>query len=135
MDRVLDPYGLTASQFMTLNHVMSHPEISRSDLARELQVTPQAVGGLSARLGDEGLLHRRTAQRGLPIALTLSPAGRQVLAHAAPAIVILALDLLLRCVKPEGVARLDGAFRHVLTRLNHEPDPDPPGGSRGGGGR
>jgi DNA-binding MarR family transcriptional regulator len=130
MDRVLAPYGLTASQFMTLSQIMSHPGINRANLARSLQITPQAVGGLSAGLESKGLLHRQSAQRGKPLALTLTPAGRQALAHAAPAVETLALEMLLRCIRPEGITKLDGAFRHTLTRLSQEPDPHPADVSR-----
>jgi DNA-binding MarR family transcriptional regulator len=106
---------------MTLNHIMCRPGVNRAELARELQITPQAVGGLVTQLVDIGLVTRATAGPGLPIALAVTRTGRQRLAETAPTVDALARDLLLRCVRADRAGTLDGAFRHVFTRLN-EPE-------------
>jgi DNA-binding MarR family transcriptional regulator len=122
LGHALTPYDLSVGQFMALDHIMSCPGINRASLARRLQITPQAAGGLSRQLVEKGLLHREAAERGLPIALTVTEAGRRRHSEAAPAVEALSMNLLLRCVRPGAVSQMDGAFRHVLTRLSEVPD-------------
>lgn len=122
LGQALNPFDLSVGQFMALDHIMSSPGINRASLARRLQITPQAAGGLSRQLVEKGLLHREVAERGLPIALTVTEAGRRKHAEAAPAVEALSTNLLLRCVRPAAVAQMDGAFRHVLIRLSEVQD-------------
>ena len=122
LGHTLTPYDLSVGQFMALDHIMSSPGINRASLARRLQITPQAAGGLSRQLVEKGLLHREVAERGLPIALTVTEAGRRKHAAAAPAVESLSMNLLLRCVRPGAVSQMDGAFRHVLIRLSEVQD-------------
>ncbi|HTK66146.1 MAG TPA: MarR family transcriptional regulator [Pseudonocardia sp.] len=122
LGQALTPFDLSVGQFMALDHIMNSPGINRASLARRLQITPQAAGGLSRQLVEKGLLHREVAERGLPIALTVTEAGRRKHADAAPAVEALSTNLLLRCVRPGAVAQMDGAFRHVLIRLSEVHD-------------
>jgi DNA-binding MarR family transcriptional regulator len=122
MHHALSGHGITVGQFMTLNHIMRRPGVNRAELARELQITPQAVGGLITQLVHTGLVARTTARPGRPIALTVTPAGTQRLAEAAPTLDALTRELLLRCVRADRVAALDGAFRHVFSRLSTPED-------------
>jgi DNA-binding MarR family transcriptional regulator len=122
LGHALTPYDLSVGQFMALDHIVSNPGINRASLARRLQITPQAAGGLSRQLVEKGLLHREAAERGLPIALTVTEAGRRRHSEAAPAVETLSTNLLLRCVRPGAVSQMDGAFRHVLIRLSEVPD-------------
>lgn len=122
LGHALTPFDLSVGQFMALDHIMSSPGINRASLARRLQITPQAAGGLSRQLVEKGLLHREAAERGLPIALTVTDTGRRRHAEAAPAVEALSMSLLLRCVRPGAVSQMDGAFRHVLVRLSDMQD-------------
>jgi DNA-binding MarR family transcriptional regulator len=122
LGHALTQYDLSVGQFMALDHITSNPGINRASLARRLQITPQAAGGLSRQLVEKGLLHRETAERGLPIALTVTVAGRRKHSEAAPAVEALSMNLLLRCVRPGAVSQMDGAFRHVLIRLSEVPE-------------
>jgi DNA-binding MarR family transcriptional regulator len=122
LGHTLTPHDLSVGQFMALDHIMTSPGINRASLARRLQITPQAAGGLSRQLVEKGLLHREAAERGLPIALTVTEAGRRKHSEAAPAVEALSMNLLLRCVRPGAVSQMDGAFRHVLIRLSEVQD-------------
>jgi DNA-binding MarR family transcriptional regulator len=84
LDHALGHVGLTLRQFTVLAHVGRAPGLSRADVARLLLTTPQAVGGLVQRLVAAGLIQRAASNPGLPIGLTLTPAGEQALRRAAP---------------------------------------------------
>jgi len=84
LDHALDQVGLTLRQFTVLAHVGRAPGLSRADVARLLLTTPQAVGGLVQRLVAAGLIQRAASSPGLPIGLTLTPAGEEALRRAAP---------------------------------------------------
>jgi DNA-binding MarR family transcriptional regulator len=118
MQAVLARYGISAGQFMALNHVAHNPGISRADLARALHISPQAVGGLVDQLSRQGLLDRSASQPGRPIALSLTRAGRLTIDGATPAMRELSQELLLQCVKPGSVTTVESTFRHVLVRLS-----------------
>jgi DNA-binding MarR family transcriptional regulator len=117
MQQLLVPFDVTTAQYMALAHIMDSPGISRAELARALQVSPQAVSGLMVQLADKGLLERTARQPGLPIALSLTAAGRDTVATIAPVTDKMARDLLLRCFRVDAARSVDGAFRHVLRRL------------------
>lgn len=117
MQAVLAELEITAGQFMALSHLGVHPGISRSELARALQVTPQAVSGLVGQLAGRGLLDRTPHQPGHSIALRLTPAGEETVRQADTLVEALSRQLLAQCVRPERIPSMDGAFRHVLGRL------------------
>ena len=117
MQQQLVPFGVTTAQYLALAHIMDSPGLSRAELARALQVSPQSVSGLMAQLTDKGLLQRSARQPGLPIALSLTPAGRRTVLIIAPVADKLARELLLRCFRVDAARSVDGAFRHVLRRL------------------
>ena len=72
-------HDVTANQFMALIRIANSPGISRADLARGLQITPQAVGVLTGQLLNKKLICRTVSRPGLPIELTLADAGYQIL--------------------------------------------------------
>lgn len=119
LNRNLRSRGLTAGQFMVLAHVARFPGASRADIARSVHVTPQAVGGATAQLLTSGLLTRARPRPGGSVSFTITPAGIDILEVAEPDAE--ALDVqMLRLIRPDLTALLDGACRHVLTRLGHE---------------
>lgn len=117
MQAVLAEQEITAGQFMALSHLAAHPGINRAELARALQITPQAVSGLVGQLADRGLLDRTASQPGHPISLSLTLAGEETVRQADALVEALSRQLLGQCVRPDAVASMDGAFRHVLKRL------------------
>jgi DNA-binding MarR family transcriptional regulator len=124
MHQVLAEYGISVGQFMALNCVATHPGINRADLGRALQVTPQAASGVITQLVERDLLGRAVSQRGLPIALSLTSAGCELLGQVEPAVEALGQQMLLRCVRPDALASMDGAFRHVFRRLSADQEPE-----------
>jgi len=128
MQAVLAEQEITAGQFLALSHLATNPGINRAELARALQVSPQAVSGLVGQLADRGLLDRTASRRGHPISLRLTLAGEETVRQAEALVEVLSRQLLMRCVRPDGVAPMEGAFRHVLNRLG------PANGSNGSNG-
>ncbi|MCX5529661.1 MarR family transcriptional regulator [Streptomyces sp. NBC_00006] len=79
----LRPLGLAASHYMLLISVHSEPGLTGAELARRLNVTPQAVASLVTRLEGRGLLERREHPRHRHVQeLHLTDAGRDVLRAA-----------------------------------------------------
>jgi DNA-binding MarR family transcriptional regulator len=122
MQQVVSEHGVGAGQFIALVHIGRHPGISRADLARGLQITPQAVGGLTAQLVEKGLIGRTAARPGLPIEFILTDAGVDVLDAAAPAVQGLTQDMV-RLLRTDLAMVMDGAHRHLLVKLSGTPGP------------
>src|SRR6188474_238482 len=59
----LRPLGLVPAHYSLLMSVHSEPGLTGAELARRLDVTPQAVASLVARLVDKGQLERRSHPR------------------------------------------------------------------------
>jgi DNA-binding MarR family transcriptional regulator len=119
MHRALARHGVTSGQFTALAYIAEHPEISRSDLARGLQVTPQAAGAVARQLVDNGLLAPTTCRRGYPLVLSLTPTGAQMLLQAAPAVEAMTREML-GLLSPEIASVAEETLRHILTRLTHD---------------
>jgi DNA-binding MarR family transcriptional regulator len=117
MQETLDPLGLTAGQYLALADVARRPGISRADLARDLQLTPQAVGGLVDTLATRGLLTRTRHEPGHPIELDLTASGLRTVEQAHTEVHRLSRHLLGQCVRPESVPSVENAFRRILDRL------------------
>ncbi|MCX5336080.1 MULTISPECIES: MarR family winged helix-turn-helix transcriptional regulator [unclassified Streptomyces] len=83
----LRPLGMAASHYTLLISVHRDPGLTGAELARRLNVTPQAVASLVARLESRGQLERREHPRHRHIQeLHLTDAGREAL-HAADAVI------------------------------------------------
>jgi len=79
-DRRLRSVGLRASHYMLLASVRTEPGLAGATLARRLNVTPQAIASLAARLETLGLIERRTHPRHSQVQeLHLSEAGHSAL--------------------------------------------------------
>jgi DNA-binding MarR family transcriptional regulator len=59
----LRPLGMAAAHYALLISVHTDPGLTSAELARRLNVTPQAVASLVARLEDRGQLERRPHPR------------------------------------------------------------------------
>lgn len=75
LDRVLRSEGLTARQFCVLRAIAETSNVSRASLARELHISPQAVGELTRRLAAAGLVERPEADPGRATAVRLTLNG------------------------------------------------------------
>jgi DNA-binding MarR family transcriptional regulator len=81
--QVLEPMGLTHPQYLVMLALWQHGPLSVKELSRLLQLDPGTLSPLLKRLESAGLLRRernRDDQRNL--AVTLTPAGRQLRAQA-----------------------------------------------------
>lgn len=82
-DRRLRAIGLPSSHYTLLVSVWAEPGLAGATLARRLNVTPQAIASLVARLEGNGLLERRAHPRHLQVQeLHLTASGREILAEA-----------------------------------------------------
>jgi DNA-binding MarR family transcriptional regulator len=102
----LAPFGLTPTQFLVLVRLKHSEGLSSAELARAIGVRPQSITDLVGPLERDGLITRREAPEHRRILrISLSAAGEQLLAQAAPVAQRLEKELL---------GDLDGAG---LTRL------------------
>jgi DNA-binding MarR family transcriptional regulator len=73
MEAAVRPHGLTPAQYGALSVLARHGKMSGADLARACNTTPQAMNGVLATAGREGLIERAphpTHGRILQVALT-----------------------------------------------------------------
>lgn len=107
-DGQLRPVGMAASHYALLMSVDAEPGLAGATLARRLNVTPQAVASLVARLVERGLIERRHHPRHPHVQeLHLTGAGRDALRHA---------DAVMESIEHEVVALL-GAQQSEELRL------------------
>lgn len=79
----LRPLGMAAAHYTLLMSVHSEPGLAGAELARRLNVTPQAVASLVARLEGRGQLERREHPRHRHVQeLHLTDVGREALRAA-----------------------------------------------------
>lgn len=114
--------GVGASQFIALMYLESRPNSSRSELARGIQISPQAAGGLVDRLCAKGLVVRTHSQSGSPMELQVTDDGCQLVERARPIVAGLNQEML-ELFKPSHAAFLEAAPRHLLRRLSPEQSP------------
>lgn len=98
-DQRLRPLGIAAAQYTLLISVHTDPGLTGAELARRLNVTPQAVASQVARLEERGQLERRPHPRHRHVQeLHLTDAGRDSLRDAEAVIV----DIELRIAEKLG---------------------------------
>ncbi|WP_232838461.1 MarR family winged helix-turn-helix transcriptional regulator [Streptomyces geranii] len=87
-DQRLRPLGVAAAQYSMLISVHTDPGLTGAELARFLNITPQAVASQVARLEERGQLERRPHPRHRHVQeLHLTDAGRETL-RAADAVIV-----------------------------------------------
>lgn len=88
---LLQPMGLTHPQYLAMLALWQHEPLSVKELGELLQLDPGTLSPLLKRLQALGYIHReRNSQDERVLAVTLTPAGRQLRAEAEkipPAIV------------------------------------------------
>jgi DNA-binding MarR family transcriptional regulator len=77
--KVLDPVGLTVSQFETIDTLSRYPGVSAADLGDLLHVSRQATTIMVANLVDRALIERGATGAGRAMPLVLSRASRTAL--------------------------------------------------------
>ncbi|MFD1538951.1 MarR family winged helix-turn-helix transcriptional regulator [Nonomuraea guangzhouensis] len=102
----LRPLGMAAAHYSLLIRVHADPGLTGAELARRLNVTPQAVASLVARLEDRGQLERRPHPRHRHVQeLHLTDAGRDTL-RLADAVVAEIERQITEKLGPESTTRL-----------------------------
>jgi DNA-binding MarR family transcriptional regulator len=77
---LVEPHGLTVSQYTALSVMRSRPGLSNAQLARGALITPQSMNELLAQLTTQKLIQRRPdPSHGRAIRTDLTPRGEQVL--------------------------------------------------------
>lgn len=117
INRALDERNVTAGQFIALAHLARCPGMSRAELAREIQVTPQAIGGLATQLLEKGLVTRTASGPGHPHSFTLTDEGCQLIDELMPVMDAITQEMLCY-FRPNLATAIDGALRHLLMRLS-----------------
>jgi DNA-binding MarR family transcriptional regulator len=117
MHRALSYHGVTAGQLMALVHIGGCPGISRADLARRLQISPQAAGGLTTQLLEMVLIARTESRPGLAVEFFATDTGLRLLDETAEILENITQEIL-QCFRPNLAAAMDGGVRHLLARLS-----------------
>jgi DNA-binding MarR family transcriptional regulator len=114
----LDPFGLSGTEYGALLYIERNPGSSNADLARFLLITPQALGRVTSRLQEGGLLVRYPgAANGRRLPLALSPAGARALRAAEPAVEKAQRRLLIPLTPDQ-----QAAFFHALNACTSHTD-------------
>jgi DNA-binding MarR family transcriptional regulator len=84
---LVEPFGLTVSQFTALSILRDRPGLSNAQMARRSFVTPQSMNAVLASLEADGLIERApAANHGRVLEVVLSDRGHEVLAACERAI-------------------------------------------------
>ncbi|MGV0742143.1 MarR family winged helix-turn-helix transcriptional regulator [Mycolicibacterium sp. XJ870] len=105
----LQPLGLTLPEFVCLRILSMAPGQSNAELARHVNVSPQAMNNVLRGLQDRGVVHRPdTVSSGRALPAQLSADGAELLKRAEAAV---------HTADEQALARLTAAQRHELKRL------------------
>ena len=108
----LRPLGLAPAHYSLLMIVHTDPGLTGAELARRLDVTPQAVASLVAKLVEKGQLERRSHPRHRHVReLHLTDVGRRLLKSA---------DTAIASIEQELTERLGAQDTTRLTKLLEE---------------
>ncbi|HST80211.1 MAG TPA: MarR family transcriptional regulator [Kineosporiaceae bacterium] len=109
LDEVLKSSGITALQYTALTVLDHHEGLSPARLARDSFVTPQSIADLIANLERRDLVRRdRNPDNRRELVVSLTPAGRELLARYASAV---------QALEQEMTARLSPAAVEVFREL------------------
>lgn len=110
----LRPLGMVPAHYSLLMSVHLQPGLTGAELARRLDVTPQAVASLVTRLVDKGQLERRSHPRHRHVQeLHLTDAGRELLKSADTVVVAIEHQIVER-LGPDDAARFTALLEEVV---------------------
>lgn len=116
----LRPLGMAAPHYTLLISVHADPGLTGAELARRLNVTPQAVASLVARLESRGQLERREHPRHRHVQeLHLTDTGRDALRAADKVIADIELQIT-DGLGPEETARLRALLDRVARTVRED---------------
>lgn len=123
---LLEPMGLTHPRYLVMLALWEHDPRTGRELATLLQLDPGTLTPLLKRLESDGLItRRRDPANERTLAVTLTPAGRALRAHAEriPPAIIARLGMPLRELED-----LRNALTRVIAAATAQPagDPEPP---------
>ncbi|MFG2022732.1 MarR family winged helix-turn-helix transcriptional regulator [Streptomyces sp. NPDC048825] len=112
-DQRLRPLGMAAAQYSLLICIHTDPGLTGAELARRLNVTPQAVASQVARMEERGHLERRPHPRHRHVQeLHLTDAGRDAL-RQSDAVIVEIEQQIAEKLGPEKAAQLRALLDQV----------------------
>ncbi|QXG75255.1 MarR family winged helix-turn-helix transcriptional regulator [Modestobacter sp. L9-4] len=123
--RHLGAVGLRPHTFVVLVHLVraGTEPLTSAELARRLQMTPQSMGALLHGLVEAGWVERAgEVRRGQRVDVRVTPAGREALDSATPALAHLSRPETLGLTAEEA-GTLHGLLQRVLTAIAADPGP------------
>lgn len=114
----LEPFGLTPAQFGLLVHTGREPGVSAAELARRLNLTPQAVQTALRPLLENGSVERRSHPVNRKVLTCFLSAEGLALTRRASEAVTRTDDELLASLTDAQAQQLRGHLRQALQSLN-----------------
>lgn len=115
--RGLSGFGLSPRQFSVLAVLLERPEVTVAELARAVLTTPQSMAALIEGLEARELITRsRPRRRGVAAPLTLTVAGRELVARAGPSVLRMEDAVFAGLTGPQ-VLQLRGLLGRLEDRL------------------
>ena len=77
--KLLEPYGLTTLQFLTLALLSTEQDVSAADICDRLLIDKSTLSGVLDRLDEKGLIVKRPDQNDRrALSISMSPSGSRV---------------------------------------------------------
>jgi DNA-binding MarR family transcriptional regulator len=112
--------GMASAHFSLLIMIHNEPGLTGAELARRLNVTPQAVASLVARLEDRGQLERRPHPRHRHVQeLHLTDAGRDALRSAVPEIAAIE-QRITQELGPDDASRMTALLHRIADTVGDD---------------
>lgn len=113
---VLRPLGLTLPEFVCLRALSMSPGLSSAELARNANVTPQAMNTVLRKLENIGAVTRpASVSSGRALPATLTAAGRTLLKRAEAAVQVADARILAKLT-----AAQQREFKRMLAKLGSD---------------
>jgi DNA-binding MarR family transcriptional regulator len=113
---VLRPLGLTLPEFVCLRILSMYPGLSSAELARDANVTPQAMNTVLRKLESIGAVVRpESVSSGRALPATLTGTGRNLLKRAEAAVQVADARILAKLT-----AAQQREFKRMLGRLGSD---------------